>query len=50
VEPLGRFAMIYLLFLSECEEILKECIEAKGWSEKNLAKCVAVTRGDEAYP
>ena len=52
MEPLGRFAMIYLLFFmwSECEEILKECIEAKVWSEKNLAKCVAVTRGDEAYP
>ena len=51
MEPLGRFAMIYLLFFvwSECEEILKECIEAKVWSEKNLAKCVAVIQGDEAY-
>ncbi len=50
MEPLGRFAMIYLLFLSECEEMLENCIEAKVWSEKNLAKCVAVTRGDETYP
>jgi hypothetical protein len=51
VEPLDRFAMIYLLFfVSKCEEILKECIETKVWSEKNLAKCVAVTWGDEAYP
>ena len=24
-------------------------IEAKVWSEKNLAKCVAVAQGDEAY-
>lgn len=39
-----------LFMWSECEEILKESIEAKVWSEKNLAKCVAVTRGDEAYP
>ena len=35
--------------LSRCEEILKGSVEAKVWSEKNLAKCVAVTRGDEAY-
>ena len=39
-----------LFVWSECEEILKDCIEAKVWSEKNLAKCVAVTQGDEAYP
>ena len=39
-----------LFMWSECEEILKESIEAKVWSEKNLVKCVAVTRGDEAYP
>ena len=36
--------------LSRCEEILKYSVEAKVWSDKNLAKCVAVTRGDEAYP
>lgn len=41
--------MIYLLFLSEREGMLKHYIEAKVWSEKNLAKCVAVTQGDEAY-
>jgi len=29
--------------------MLKHYIEAKVWSEKNLAKCVAVTQGDEAY-
>lgn len=49
MEPLGRFAKRYLLFLSEREEMLKHYIEAKVWSEKNLAKCVAVTQGDEAY-
>ena len=48
-EPLGRFAKRYLLFLSEREEMLKHYIEAKVWSEKNLAKCVAVAQGDEAY-
>ena len=42
-------ATVYLLFLSEREGMLKYYIEAKVWSEKNLAKCVAVTQGDEAY-
>ncbi len=50
MEPLGRFAKMYLLFdRSEREEVLKHYIEAKVWSEKNLTKCVAVTQGDEAY-
>lgn len=49
MEPLGRFAKRCLLFLSEREGMLKNYIEAKVWSEKNLAKCVAVTQGDEAY-
>ena len=35
--------------MSEREEMLKHYIEAKVWSEKNLAKCVAVTQGDEVY-
>lgn len=48
MEPLGRFAMIYLLF--DRVNTKKYCgIEVKVWSEKNLAKCVAVTQGDEAY-
>ncbi len=51
MEPLGRFAKMYLLFdRSECEEMLKYYIEVKVWSEINLTKCVAVTQGDEAYP
>ena len=51
MEPLGKFAMIYLLFFrkSEREEMLEYNIEAKVWSERNLAKSVAVTQGDEAY-
>ena len=50
MEPLGRFAKMYLLFdRSECEEMLKHYIEAKVWRE-DLTKCVAVTQGDEAYP
>ena len=51
MEPLGRFAMRYLLFfrMSEREEMLEYNIETKVWSEKNLAKSVAVTQGDEAY-
>ena len=28
----------------------KSYIEAKAWSDKNLTKCTAVVRGDEAYP
>lgn len=38
-----------LFFKSEREEMLEYNIEAKVWSEKNLAKSVAVTQGDEAY-
>lgn len=51
MEPLSRFAMRYLLFFekSEREVMLEYNIEAKVWSEKNLAKSVAVTQGDEAY-
>ena len=51
MEPLSRFAMRYLLFFSksEREEMLEYNIEAKVWSEKNLAKSVAVTQGDETY-
>ena len=50
MEPLGRFAKMYLLFArSECEELLKHYIEVKVWSEKNLTKCVAAAQGDEAY-
>jgi len=30
--------------------MLKNCIEAKVWSEKYPAKCAAVAQGDEAYP
>ena len=51
MEPLGRFAKMYLLFdRSECEEMLKHYIEAKGMEREDLTKCVAVTQGDEAYP
>lgn len=38
------------LFGSERKEILKLYIEAKVRSERNLAKCEALTQGDEAYP
>ena len=48
MEPLGRFAKMYLLFdRSECEEMLKHY---KGMEREDLTKCVAVTQGDEAYP
>ena len=50
MEPLGRFAKMYLLFdRSEREEMLKHYIEVKVWSEKNLTKCAAAAQGDEAY-
>ena len=49
MEPLGRFAKMYLLFArSECEEMLKHYI--KGMERDDLTKCVAVTQGDEEYP
>lgn len=38
-----------LFEMSEREEMLEYNIEAKVWSEINLAKSVAVTQGDEAY-
>ena len=38
-----------LIYRSECEGILKAGIETKAWSDKCLAKSVAVTWGYEAY-
>jgi hypothetical protein len=42
--------MSVIMILPDCKEMLKQYIEAKVWSEKNLTKCVAVTQGDEACP
>lgn len=50
MEPLGKFAMICLpYYIGEYEEILKDDIEVKVWSENNLAKCATVAQGDETY-
>lgn len=39
-----------LFIWSKREEVLKDYIEAKVSSEKYLAKSVAVTQSEEAYP
>lgn len=52
MEPQSRSAMIYLLcrqWQGEREEMLKNRIEAKIWSEEDPAKSAAVVQGDEAY-
>ena len=52
VEPLCGHAMRCLLSLlngSEYDGILKSDIEVKAWSDKCLAKSVAVTWGVDTY-
>ncbi len=52
VEPLCGYAKRSLLsFYDECvyEGVLKFNIEVKAWSDKCLAKCTTLVRGDDTY-
>lgn len=44
-----RSACFHFIMKIDYEEILKDSVEVKAWSDKYLAKCTTLVRGDDTY-